>query len=551
MEPEPEPELHDESSDDGGDDSADSDFFERSAATARVRRRPRAGRQSSGGGTTGRHGAARRAAGGRSGGASRPGGAAARRPVLSVKVPGSAGASAGGRGMRPPSAVPQAKHTGGGAVVQTQQVVPAAVGGGAGSVVGGAGQVLNASSNSAPGGVKAECSNCGATHTPLWRRGLNDELNCNACGLYCKLHKRPRPKTMRNTGGGGEGRGQSVRAEAVDVMAQCFNCHTTATPLWRKDDEGKTVCNACGLYYKLHGSARPISMKSDVIRKRSRHDARRSGASASVTETPTASPGVSRRASPAPGGPLSSASGSSGGGRASPTLAPDGTTTHSYDASSELSSALGPKSQYGNQYSYHEAYGDALPFASVESSELDAATARVNKRRRMSVDSASEPPSSAASYGSYAEGYTSNSSQFSMEFPFSRFPAVYDEGGHAGGNGQGNGQGGGGGGNGAALRGAAGGNAFWHPPMLLQGEGSKGGNANSSPNAFLHPPMLPTAEEAPMDYLHPPMALHQYALLGHSTSSRLDRTLAHPSFAHVCPSFLAIHTPSPFLLHDE
>ncbi|KAF9232343.1 hypothetical protein BU15DRAFT_81346 [Melanogaster broomeanus] len=50
--------------------------------------------------------------------------------------------------------------------------------------------------NSAPGRVKAECSNGSATHTPLWCCGLNDELNCNACGHYCKLHKRPRPQNQ-------------------------------------------------------------------------------------------------------------------------------------------------------------------------------------------------------------------------------------------------------------------------------------------------------------------------------------------------------------------
>ena len=33
----------------------------------------------------------------------------------------------------------------------------------------------------------------------------------------------------------------------------CSNCKTTQTTLWRRAKTGETVCNACGLYNKLHG----------------------------------------------------------------------------------------------------------------------------------------------------------------------------------------------------------------------------------------------------------------------------------------------------------
>src|SRR5256885_11914583 len=32
----------------------------------------------------------------------------------------------------------------------------------------------------------------------------------------------------------------------------CANCKTTTTTLWRRNHNGEPVCNACGLYYKLH-----------------------------------------------------------------------------------------------------------------------------------------------------------------------------------------------------------------------------------------------------------------------------------------------------------
>lgn len=37
------------------------------------------------------------------------------------------------------------------------------------------------------------------------------------------------------------------------IGLSCANCQTSTTTLWRRNAEGEPVCNACGLYTKLHG----------------------------------------------------------------------------------------------------------------------------------------------------------------------------------------------------------------------------------------------------------------------------------------------------------
>ncbi|KAK2110305.1 Transcription factor GATA-5, partial [Saguinus oedipus] len=76
----------------------------------------------------------------------------------------------------------------------------------------------------------------------------------------------------------------------------CTNCHTTNTTLWRRSSEGEPVCNACGLYMKLHGVPRPLAMKKESIqtRKRKPKTATKprgpSGATANASTSPSTIP---------------------------------------------------------------------------------------------------------------------------------------------------------------------------------------------------------------------------------------------------------------------
>lgn len=89
------------------------------------------------------------------------------------------------------------------------------------------------------------CANCGVTVSSQWRRNEAGLNVCNACGLYYARYK-VGDRVLLQTGL----RGSQKQAAAANQ--RCSNCGTGVTTMWRRNAEGDPVCNACGLYYKLH-----------------------------------------------------------------------------------------------------------------------------------------------------------------------------------------------------------------------------------------------------------------------------------------------------------
>lgn len=109
------------------------------------------------------------------------------------------------------------------------------------------------------------CVECQSSFRPhIWGRESGKGPVCDKCSTGNK------DMIMEKTAAYQDNELMEFNSKVSDDNIICTNCQATTTPLWRRDAAGKTICNACGLYYKLHHVHRPATMMRTVIKRRKR-----------------------------------------------------------------------------------------------------------------------------------------------------------------------------------------------------------------------------------------------------------------------------------------
>ncbi|KAJ7138622.1 hypothetical protein C8R46DRAFT_1137386 [Mycena filopes] len=186
----------------------------------------------------------------------------------------------GGYALGPysPPPPPSSPHGGHGGHQQTQYFLPPPPPPPASS----SGAPVRRGGGGAGGAAKKSCFHCHVTSTPLWRREPQTQRPlCNACGLYLQQRQKLRPQELIDADlpddpsnpdpTNSNPLSPNYVPDSEYTGPKCSHCGTRSTSVWRRSKEGRQVCNACGVYARLRGKERPLSLRRNKIKPRTKH----------------------------------------------------------------------------------------------------------------------------------------------------------------------------------------------------------------------------------------------------------------------------------------